>query len=58
MASILSQYKVYFCPHEPLLFLCRLLLPSISQLFHVNSASSSPLRRLLGAHGSLAHIIY
>ena len=38
MASILSQYKVHFRPHEPFVFSQRLLLSSVSQLFLVYSA--------------------
>ena len=50
MASILSQYKVYFCLHEPLLFSWCLLSFSVSRLFLWEI--------LLGTHGSLVHIIY
>ena len=43
MASILSQQEVYFRPHEPLLFLWRLLSSSVSWLFLLYSARSLPL---------------
>ena len=40
MASILSQYELYFCPHEPFVFSQRLLLSSVSQFFLVYSAQA------------------
>ena len=41
MASILSQYKVYFHPHEPLLFLWHLLSSSVNRLFLEYYSASS-----------------
>ena len=49
MASILSQHKVYFCLHKPLLFLWPLLSSSVSWLFLVYSVRSLPL---IKTHGS------
>ena len=52
MSSILSQYEVYFHPHEPFVFSWHILSSSVNWFF------LRILHKLLGAHGSLTHIIY
>ena len=59
MSSILSQYKVYFHPHKPFLFSWHLLLSSVSRLsLCVLHDHYTIEQMLLGAHGSLVHIIF